>query len=638
MPLHPFGVGSFRPIFLWGGPGTYRVTQLSFPRVPVDEKTFLFSHSIEGAERVAAMGFNWVFLAFHWGFPPELEDSHRESFRAAVHHFHQVGVKVIGTIQTSNCIAQGSYAEKDWYAQDTYGHKIYCFTGRSYTSLFHPDWLAEIRERIRELIATGADGIFFDNPWIGGVGHDVAEMPLGPIGSHDPYTQASYERSFEGERVPVALSTRKARDQQYLEWRARSAAQQLGKWVEVARNLKPDTVVIANNFAPVARNSFATMGMDLKALAANQDVVFVDDLAWPRLQEDSSVVANAITLAASMSQVDPKPVVSKTAIKGYGFERMWTPDDIRRAIAESVAVNAPLVVQGSGIRHLDEITQLLHSRYRPQHDALEGMNHWLSEHADWLQARQPASPLAIYYPFDAAHWNWNQVTPIYFAACETLLLKGYPLRVIGANDSWEHVKIVLLPPGELGDAQDRLASFVAGGGRVIALGQKRPGLADRTVWDGWRPLRARIPHWRWLRRRLNQGATISWRFYHRYHVVRWLAKRLKVQEAMVHSPAYIVPPQPFQQVLIEAIGRDFSPRVESEFPVLLTMWQEPNGQSQWHLVNYAEAPQKVTLQVGDLRAFEVFTMGSNALPSRVVGSAVMLTLGLGKIVRAVESG
>lgn len=632
-----FTLGHYRAINLWGGGGSRRLLRLTFPHAKLDDKTLDFAYSIDGAEKVAAMGFNWVHLPFSWGFAPEIEEPDWEIFRAAVQHYHRVGVRVMGYIQASNCVYQGSYIDKNWYALDPQGNKIHCFTGRYYTSLLHPDWQAEIRICLRSLVETEADGVYFDNPWIGGIGHDVAEMPLGPIGSYDEHSRSAYARAFDGAEIPLVLDTRTPAVQQYLRWRATTAINVLQRWIEVVRNLNPTMLVTGNHFDPITRNSYATMGFDLSGQAELQTLMTIENFAWPRLQDNETVVSNAITIGAVQPRIGQTPVSVKPSQHGVGFERMWFAREFKRSIAEAMAMNTPLVVQGAGFLHQETHTLLLHSRYEEQQQALTDTNHWLEQSDTWLTNRQASSPLAIYHPYEASHWQWNRVSPIFFAACQTLLLNGYPLRIVGDDDDWTDVQCILVPPGQVNGLEERLTRFMSEGGRVLPLGQKRPDLTPTVLWDSWRPIRSSVPHIRFLRRYLNRGAAISWRFYHQNRMIRTLAKRMGVLNALTNSPLYIKPPQPFQQVLINAIGRDFCPTVESEGPVLFTIWREADGIQQWHIVNYLDTPQKAVLHLHNLTAAHVHRFASTETPTKLVGSSLMFNLDIAKIVRSLPS-
>lgn len=632
--MEQFSVGQFRAVNLWGGTGTRRMLKLTFPRLSIDDKNFDIAHSIEGAERIAAMGFNWVFLTFSWGFPPEIEKQDWELFRAAVKYYHDAGVRVFGYIQASNCVYQGSYIDKDWYALDPYGNKIYCYMGRYYTSLLNPEWQAEVRTLIRTLVETEADGIFFDNPWLGGVGYDVSEMPMGPIGSYDEHSKLAYAQVFDGAEIPLILDTKSPDAQQYLRWRTQAASRVLEKWVEVAKNLNPNIIVSVNNFDAIARNSYVSMGIDISGLADVQDVSTIENFAFPHMLDNGAVVSNAITIGAAQARSGESPVITKPTTNVVGFERMWLPNEIRRAFAESLAMKAPMIFQGTGFRYHKEVTLLFNRRYRQQQEILTEISEWFEANQAWLQAREANSPLAIYHPYEAMRWEWNRIAPVFFAACETLILNGYPLRIVGDDDDWKGVQTLLVPPGEVDGLNKRLRAFVDNGGTVIPLVRKRSEVSSRILWDGWRPLRSRIPRWRWLRRQLNHGAMISWRLYHHSRVARWIANRLKIQEAMIRSSMYFVPPQPFQRVLADALGEDFYPRVEAESPVLLTYWLEPDGTHQLHIVNYGDSAQRITVHLGQLMDAQVYTSGTDMPATRVVGSSLMLNIEVAKIIRA----
>lgn len=631
--MSALSIGQHRALHLLGGRGTQRMTRLKFMGASVDEKVFQIAHSIEGAERVAALGFNWVYLAFNWGFPPELEAADWAEFASAVQHYHRAGIQVAGYIQTSNCVYTGSYTQKDWYALSPYGSKIYYYTGRYFTSLCHSGWLDEVHQRVQTLVEAQADGIFFDNLWGGGIGIDISEMPLGIIGSYDEASLRAYAAAYNGAVIPLVLDLGSPATRQYLRWRSEIALTALRNWSETARRINPNIIISANDFDAIGRNALVGLGIDLENAAGIQDLMFIENFALPRIQENHAVVSNAITIGAAQARCGSKPVTTLPGIEGVGYERIPTAIQIKRAIAEATAMNAPLTIKGSGFLLRNIFTLILHHRYEAQQTALQQMNRWLEQHHSWLGNRRAATPLAIYHPYEALHWQWNKIAPIFFAACQTLLLNGYPLRIVGDDDSWEHVRILIVPPGDVPGLEDRLAAFVESGGIVVPLTEARRA-STAVIWQRWRPFRYRIPRWRWLRRRLNHGAAISWHFYHRYRLGRWIGTRLKVHRAMTQSPLYFVPPAPLQEALLTAITYEGLPRAVAEGPTLLTIWEEGENARQWHIVNYLDTPQQVTLHLGDLTGAWAYTVGSTDMPTWVVGSELMLTVETGKIIRA----
>jgi hypothetical protein len=632
---HRFTLGQFRALYLWGGPGTIRMTELKFMNKPVDEATHQFAHSLDGAERVAAMGFNWVFLVYNWGFPPEVEDSHWASFESALNHYHQVGIKVFGYIQASNCAFEGSYVEKDWYAEDAWGHKIPIYSNRYFTSLAHAGWLSEVRERVRKLTETGVDGIFFDNPWQGGIGIDVANMPLGFIGSYDTHSKNAYAAAYNGAEIPIVVDTQDTSTQQYLRWRVQIAAGALRDWSQTARDINPNIAIAANNFDPIVHNAYVAMGMDLDNLADVQDVMMIENFSLPRIQDDGSVVANAVTIDAARSRSHPTPVTTLPYINGIGFDRVFQARQLRRMLAEGAALNSPTLVRGSTFLYRGIYTTILHKRYDKQHTALREMNSWLEQHREWLADRKRLGKIAIYHPYEAVRWRWNRIAPIFFAACQTLIQNGYPLRIVGDDDEWEGIHTLIVPPGDVEGLEQNLQRFVANGGKVIALQQPRSITDNVALWRKWRPIPHRIPRIQRLRKAINQGASLSWRAYHRWRWIRWIAERFDLHLQTTRSPLFFSPPEKYTQSLLRSLDHTIQPHINSEYPVLLCGWQEPNGTQQWHIVNYADVPQKVTLDMQQLVRAKVYTVGSQEPPIELVGSALILTVDVARVVRIV---
>src|SRR5690606_28139027 len=145
-------------------------------------------------------------------------------------------------------------------------------------------------------------------------------------------------------------------------WRATTAINVLQRWIEVVRNLNPTMLVTGNHFDPITRNSYTTMGFDLSGQAELQTLMTIENFAWPRLQDNETVVSNAITIGAVQPRIGQTPISVKPSQQGVGFERMWFAREFKRSIAEAMAMNTPLVVQGAGFLHQDTHTLLLHSR------------------------------------------------------------------------------------------------------------------------------------------------------------------------------------------------------------------------------------------------------------------------------------
>ena len=120
-----FAVGLHRPVYFWAGPSTVRMNRLKFMDAPVNEAIHLAAHTHETACTLARAGFNWAYLMYNWGFPPEQESEQWAGFGRAVGAFHAAGIRVFGYVQLSNCVYAGSHRQKDWYALDRWGRPIH---------------------------------------------------------------------------------------------------------------------------------------------------------------------------------------------------------------------------------------------------------------------------------------------------------------------------------------------------------------------------------------------------------------------------------------------------------------------------------------------------------------------------------
>lgn len=622
------GLGTHRPVYLWAGPGTSRMNRLKFMGRKVDDAVHHIAHTEAGAERISAMGFNWVYLTCNWGFPPEIEQEDWDSFRQAVQVYHAKNIKVFGYIQTSNCVYKGSYKHKDWYAIDPFGKKIPYYTGRYFTCLNHPDWLAEVRDRVRIVVEAGADGVFFDNPWVGGGGVEWKSAIWGVIGSYSEYSRRAYAEDNDGAEIPTVLYVGSPESQQYLRWRANLMTRVIREWADYARELNPAIKISANNLDAINRNAFVELGMELPALAELQDIVMIENFALPRLLKHGGVASNAIVLGAAKAHTNHVPVSTISYEQGIGFEHVWSGCTFARTLLEGTAMNCPVVTKGTEYLHQKHFTLLIHDRYAHQQNDIRQVNRWLTENAAWLSQREPSSELAIYHPYQATRFQWEATWPAFFAACETLFHAGLPFRIVGDN-GWPHVKTLIVPPGDVDRLDENLRAFQDQGGKIVALDQPRLG---QGIWQNFSK-QGSLPQWRTLRREIVRFASIGWRTYHHIRLIRALADSLGLPRYLLaQEHMYALPPESLRRELLDTIGT-WQPHVEAEQPLLFTMWREPSGESQYHLVNYSDQPQRITLHLPRLVKAQVYTPESTMVPTPVAGTSFQFELKVAKVIR-----
>ena len=621
-----FAVGRHRPVYFWGGPATVRMNRLKFMEAPVNEDVHLEAHTLDAACRLAQAGFNWAYLMYNWGFPPEQEAEQWASFRQAVRVFHEAGIRVFGYVQLSNCVYAGSHTEKDWYARDRWGRFIHYYTGRYMTCWLHPEWREQLRQRVREVVEAGADGVFFDNPWMGLHVLSLFGTWITGAGCACPRCRDAYAQVSGGRPIPRRLDPQDPHTRHYLAWRAGVVWQLIGELADYARSLRPGVVVAENVYDAVNCNHYAEFGVDLRQAARVSDVVMIEDHSFPRLASDTTPVVNAITCKAARAWSGDTPVTTDPYIAGIGFDPVYTPRQFRRAVAEGAACGTATVVKGTEFFDLRDggFTLLTGEPFAAEREALGRIHRWLEAHADLYDGRREVSPLALYFPYATLPFDWRYAAPLTFAACQTLLMAGLPYRIVGPGD-WEAGdlggQVLIVPPGGDEGLNQRLREFAASGGRVIALGEDRPGA--QLVWAEERPSPTFLQRRPALRAAVGRATMALYRAYFNHRAFREVLDGTHVTQRVLqggaeYNPLFRVPPAGERAALLEALGGIPVPRVQAEKPVLVEWWRRGEA-DQLHLVNYADAPQEVVVAlpwVVQARAFSPDTEDVLALEGR----------------------
>lgn len=571
-----FAVGEHRPVYLWAGPGTVRMNRLKFMGAPVDEVVHAEAHTEAGAARMAQEAdFNWAYLMYDWGFPPEIEKVGHEDFRRAVAVYHDAGLRTFGYIQTSNCVYDGSYRGKDWYALDSKSRPFYYYTGRYMTCWRHPEWLEHMREMVRGVVGAGSDGVFFDNPWHGAQPIHFGGAWMGSAGCYCPRCRAAF-REASGLEIPtLMLPETDEASRVYLRWRARQVAGTLATLTDYARSLNHDVVISVNDFDAVMRPSTLIYGIDLGLLSGVQDVIMIEDYGLPRWEKDL-LVNNVLTLHTARGLIGDTPLSTNPYDKGIGFDSVYAPRRFRQGIAEAAACGAAMVVKGTEYVADGVFTLLTAERYAPQREAIGSIHRWLATHAALYRERENAARVGLLFPGDDLWVAWDQAAPPYFGTGQTLLAAGIPWRVVTCDDGFSALDV------------------------LFCFGEKPPVSGELRVIDvldlpGWTPAPSSFLARNKAAHSLVSGV-VEWLFraYFQWRWARSLGDNLGLAHLFLQSPYFRLPPKPAQKVLLAALGERPYPRVESEVPVLVELWKQ--GETwQLHLVNYAQQPQPVVV-------------------------------------------
>ena len=604
------------------------MNRLKFMNPLVDVRVHMEAHTPAGAERMAwEAGFNWAYLMYDWGFPPEIAQEDWIEFQQAVHVYQAAGISVFGYIQASNYVRTGSYADKDWYAKDPKGRPILYYTGRYMACWTSPEWLDRIKEMVRGVVESGSQGVFFDNLWHGLQPIHLAGAWLGGAGCYCSRCQSAYFKQT-GTRIPKRIAPdRDPISREYLQWRAEQVSATLSDLVWYARSLNPNIQVSANNFDAVMRPSFMVYGIDLHSLAGVQDVLMIEDYGLPRWQpakkksETPQLVNNSLTLHNASAIAGSTPVTSLPYDKGIGFDEMYPPRRYRQGIAEAAACGTPMVVKGTEYYHQGRFTLLTAPKFSGQRQALGEIHRWLVEHEDLYRDRHNMASVGLLYPGEALKQNWDRVAPIYFGTCQALLSSGIPWRVLGPGGDPTGLEVLLSfdedPDSHVRAMMDERLEAV--GTHQTLQNLRRINVPDLVGWQFFKP--GFMAHRPILRIMANSIIRNIYNAYFSRPWARKLGDRLGLALRYNSSPYYHIPPLEERRVLMEALGERPFPSVQSEIPVLVEHWKS-GKEHQIHLVNYADHPQAVRVELP--KAFQGKVLSPDQSPSSFSGEKLDL--------------
>ncbi len=573
-----FKIGPYRPIYLWGGPGTIRMNRLKFMDQPVDEFAHHEAHAPAGAARVVGdMYCNWVHLTYDWGFPPEIEQEDWDDFERAAAVYHEAGSPVFAYFQSSNCVFDGSYRDKDWYARNAWGQKVYYYSGRYMTCLTHPEWVDHLKAMIKGAIERGADGVFLDNLWHGSMPLSLFNTWLGSAGCHCERCKAEFQAET-GYAIPSLIQPDDPATISYLRWRADQVTGLIRELAQFTQDLRPGIPVSANDFDAITRSAYLIYGIDLKALAEVQDIIMIENFGLPHWDGQNRLANNALTVRTALPIVGESAHFSVLSYDvGIGFDGLYPERRYQQGIAEAAACGASMTIKGTEYFVDGQHTVLTPADYGPIHRAIGDYNRWLEAHTELYEDGRSAAPVGLLYPGEKLWFDWQRLAPVYFGAGQTLIQAGIPWRVVMPGDDWEGLAALLAfePIGE-----------APAGTRVIDMLKLWPPRPDPVISKNER-----------LRRVISRGAEELIRLYHGSRPARRIMDGFGMAKMVTQTPLYRLPPELARQSLLRALPDPIYPRLESRDPVLIEVW-ERGGKRQIHLVNYAEQPQTVTVRFG----------------------------------------
>jgi len=547
---------------------------------PVDEAAHHEAHSQIGAQQVLQVMYcNWVHLMYDWGFPPEIEQEDWQDFERATEIYHQLGSKIFAYVQTSNCVYDGSFRDKDWYARDPHGRKVYYYSGRYMTCLYHPQWKAHLKAVIEGAIQRGADGIFFDNLWDGCMPVSLFNAWLGAAGCHCEQCKEEYLK-INGATIPTQVDPDNPESKDYLRWRADRLTALIADLSAYIEELKPGAPVSVNDYDIVMRATFLIYGQDTQALAKIKPITMIENFALPRWDSKPKprLANNALTVRNARALIGEKAHLSVLSYDvGIGFDEVYPPRRYQQGIGEAAACGASMTIKGTEYFQEGQHTVLVPKQYGEVQEAIGKYNRWLEVNTGLFQQRKNSAVVGLLHPGERLSLDWLHMAPIYLGAGQVLLYEGYPWQTIMPGDDLAGLEVLLVfDPLAL----DRMT--VPAGIRVVIV----------PLLDGWRKSnRSMVERNRIMKVAVSKAAHSLMNAYFSNKMARQAIEGVGLHRLITQTALFYLPETNAQASLLEALGpKALFPQVKAEQPVLIETWQR-GRKYQVHLVNYASTPQ-----------------------------------------------
>jgi hypothetical protein len=459
------------------------------------------------------------------------------------------------------------------------------------------------------VIDSGANGVFFDNPWHAGQPLSFGGTWMGSAGCYCPRCQQRFSEDTQ-RLIPSSLNPDRDRiSQVYLRWRTEIVSQTLQELADYARSLKPDVLISANDFDAIMRPSYVIYGIDLPSLSRAQDILMIEDFCLPRWEpDDRTLVNNALTLRTAHALAGDATLTTDPYDKGIGFDEVYPPERFVQGIVEAAACGAPMVVKGTEFFDQGQFTLLTAEQYSPQRKSLNDIHSWLERNSPLYAVGENAASIGLLFPGEELWFNWHRLSPIFFGAGQALISAGLPWKVVSSS---KHLKDV---------------------GTLLTFGDIPPDLRippeitkiEVPSLPGWElPAPSLLARSNWLRIIVSAIVLRLYRSYFRSRLARKILDSAGMANLVLASPLFKLPSQDQTTRLLSKLKPEDSIRVDSSYPVLIDVWNRI-GRTQIHLVNYAQIPQRVTLNLPENKDWQI--RSPDTVTRTVSGNAIDLEL------------
>lgn len=345
--------------YLWGGPGTVRITQVKYfnPRFDMDSMMRCYDYDYL-ARAKDLFGITDCWVTYSWGFSDEVEQEDRRFILDRLENFQKLGIRTHAYIQGPNLVYD-NFADKDWWALDERNRPVMYYRGRRMTSIHNQEFVNYVVDKVHGLAGKGFDGVYMDNVQHGQLGVPMpnGELPFVFCGDYSAPARAHF-RAETGHDIPTDLEADLDLTREYLEFRIKSNTAFIKRVGEAAQ---AGGLEYGTNFYDPKFDPSYIYAIDLERTTAVQDYILFENHSLPR--EDGSRHNGYIEDLMESYNIT-KPVFVVSYHNGVGMAPQFTQAELDNLFSEAQNSTISLCLKGgefttNGIWHCLYLEELL---------------------------------------------------------------------------------------------------------------------------------------------------------------------------------------------------------------------------------------------------------------------------------------
>lgn len=357
--------------YLWGGPGTIRITQVKYFSPRFDEHSMMTCYDYDYLAKAQDLfGITDCWVTYSWGFADKTEEEDRRFILDRLDNFKRLGIRTHAYIQGPNLVFDEFPDKPDWWARDEKGRRIWYYRGRGVCSIHNEEYVDYLVNKIEATHGLGFDGIYIDNVQHGQLGTPTVkegELPFVFCGDASPAARAAYQAET-GLPIPEDFELDLELTRSYLDFRVRSNTAFIKRLADVVH---AGGMEFGTNFYDPKFDPTHIYGINLAETAAVQDYVLFENHALPR---DDGRKHNGY-IDEIVGQVYPdKPVFVVSYDQGVGMAPQFTQNQLDNLFSEAANARFSMCLKGGefttdGIWHclyLDDLQEPRRDKVLPR--------------------------------------------------------------------------------------------------------------------------------------------------------------------------------------------------------------------------------------------------------------------------------